>query len=84
MHGFVDIHHQFETLVWFEIDNRSPMKEQTSWRIAAQCLVDFFVKNIWVALKFKNFYNATNVYTGNINGKTELFGINHLYLKLMF
>ena len=64
-----------QTLVWFGNDNNTPMKRtETGGKIAAQVFGNFYKKYLELHPEIpRTFTMPQNVYTSNINGKTELF-----------
>ena len=64
-----------QTLVWFGNDNNTPMKRtETGGKIAAPVFGNFYKKYLELHPEIpRTFTMPQNVYTSNINGKTELF-----------
>jgi penicillin-binding protein 1A len=64
-----------QTIVWFGNDNNSPMKRtETGGKIAAPVFGNFYKKYLQLHPEIpRTFTMPQNVYTSNINGKTELF-----------
>ena len=64
-----------QTLVWFGNDNNTPMKRtESGGKIAAPVFGNFYKKYLELHPEIpRTFTMPQNVYTSNINGKTELF-----------
>lgn len=64
-----------QTIIWFGKDNNTPMrKSETGGKIAAPVFSYFYKKYLEIHPEIiRNFTMPENVYTANINGRTELY-----------